>query len=196
MSRFRQHVERGWAAIVMDPAEFDGVFCDLETRVVRNHSIQVAGRTWSCPDLDRFLGQKIVARVPAYHGFSELRLEQLDGKFIGIATPDRQFEFDDPRGALTSAERKKATREAIALADRSTPDVDLAASKQALVRLQLPIHPNPPAGAIAVTMDGPSGRSIVPAPIRRRTRAENDAGAMSQMVALQAILDAKKAMQK
>lgn len=195
-SRFGQHVAKGWGALVMDPARFDSVFCDLETRLVRNQSIKVAGRHWSCPALDEFLDQKVVARVPAYHGFNELRLEKFDGTFIGIATPDRQFEFDDPRGALTSAERKKATRQAIAAADRSAPDVDMGASRQAFARAQLPIHPNPPAGAIAVTMDGPTGRSIVPTPGRRKSRAENDAGTRNQMVALQAILDAKKAMQK
>ncbi len=196
MSRFRKHVEKGWGAIVMDPAEFDGIFCEPESRIVQNQSIRVAGRLWSCPALDGFLGQKVIARVPAYHGFNELRVEQMDGTFIGIATPDRQYEFDDPRGALTSAERKKATRRAIGAADKSTPDVDMGASRRAFAAGQLPVQPNPPAGAIAVTLDGPTGRSIVPAPIRRRTRAENDAGAMNQMAALQAILDAKKAMQK
>lgn len=180
----------------MDPAKFDGVFCDLEERVVRNHSIKVAGRYWSCRELDHFLGRKVVVRVRAYHGFNELRLERFDGKFIGIATPDRQFEFDDPRGAHTSADRKQATRQAIAMADHSMPDVDLAASKRAQVHSQLPIPPNAPAGAITVTLDGATGRSIVPTPGRRKSRAENDAGTRNQMVALQAILDAKKATQK
>lgn len=191
MSRFRQYVERGWASIVMNPVQFDSIFCEPEARVVRNHSIKVGGRNWGCPELDRFLGQKVIARVPAYHGFNELRLEQLDGTFIGIATPDRQFEFDDPRGALTSAERKKATRQAIAAADRSAPEVNLAASRQTIAASQMPVHPNAPAGTISVTMDGPTARNIVPVPRRQRSRAD-DTGALQQMEALRAILNAKK----
>jgi len=174
-SRFRHHVERGWRPIIMKPEDFDGIFCEPATRTVRNHAVKVAGRYWTCPELDEFAGTSVVARVPIYHGFNELRLERPDGKFLGIARPEREFEFTDPRGAHHSADRKARARKAIARLAGSVPTVDLLASRLEFGRSQQAIAPPEAAGVVSVNLDGPAARTVVPSPVRPTTRAEREA---------------------
>lgn len=184
MSRFRSHVEKGWGAIVMDSTNFDAIFSEPHSREVRNHSVQVGGRTWTCPELDGYLGSKVVVRIPVYHGFNELRLEDTKGAFLGIARPDRQFDYIDPRGAQTSAARKKATRAAIAAASRSVPDVDMEQSRIAFGQAQMPIAANEASGRVAFDLAGGTpAAAVIPRYAAPQTRAERDAE-RAEMLAL------------
>lgn len=171
-SRFRKHVEKGWAATVLNPDQFDSLFVTRKTRTVRNQAISVGGRLWTCRGLDGHLADQVIACVPLYHGFNELRLETLDGAFIDIATPDREFEFDDNRGAQSSNDRKKATRNAIRETAKSVPKVDMGESRQLFGDSQPPIHANPPAGEIRVSLEGQHAKAIVPSKSARSSQQE------------------------
>jgi hypothetical protein len=67
----------------MDPENLPSVFTRPEPRSVRQHTISLDGRTWTCPELDAYFGDKVIARMPVYHGFNELLVEDPKGQ------PDR-----------------------------------------------------------------------------------------------------------
>lgn len=174
---FREHVERGWSATVLDPAEFDSVFVERKTRDVRQHAIQLGGRTWTCNELDTYLGDKVVVCEPHFHGFNELRLETLDGAFLGIARPDQAFSYNDPRGAQTSSRRVSQRSAALRSHRKSAASVDVGNELTAWAAEQLPVVPNDPGAIARVHRDGVAGAMVVPAHRPAHTLEEQHAEA-------------------
>ncbi|QDG77335.1 hypothetical protein [Labrenzia sp. PHM005] len=150
---FEAHVRQGWAATVIDPDRLNTVFTKPETRKVRQHGISVGGRRWSCDELDVWFHDTITVHIPQYHGYNTLRLTKQDGSFLGIAHPEEEFAFFDPRGARRSAERNTRRNKALREADRSTPDIDIGAELVKLAQHAPEVVPNVPRGTLTVTQE-------------------------------------------
>ena len=168
-SAFRAHVENGWAATVLDPQDFDGVFVKRELRDLRQHAVRVGNRLWTHEALDTSLGNKVVACIPIYHGFNELRIEDLNGNFICIAKPNEILAWNDPRGARTSAERTSRRNKAISAYAAGAAKVDPLAERIAFGAAHPDPVPNPPNGRIAVNLNGPSAKVVTPRHSPKRT---------------------------
>lgn len=162
-SRFQKHVREGWAAQVIDPSQLLTVFTRTETRVVRQHGISVAGRTWSCPELDEYFGKTVTVKIPQLGlGFNELWIGDSYGNTLGIATPDAVASPLDTRQAQHSADRKRRTESAARelqrqVAGRAPAGADIIAFGEA----RPPVEPNPPHGRVSVGA-GDDGRAFYP----------------------------------
>ncbi|MEP4768253.1 MAG: Mu transposase C-terminal domain-containing protein [Roseibium sp.] len=150
---FEAHVRQGWAATVIDPDRLNTVFTKPETRKVRQHGISVGGRRWSCDELDAWFHDTVTVHIPQYHGYNALRLTKPDGSLLGIAHPEEEFAFFDPRGARRSAERNTRRNRALRNADRSAPDIDIGAELVKLAHRVPEAVPNVPRGTITVTQE-------------------------------------------
>lgn len=159
---FEAHVRQGWSATVIDSDRLNTVFTKPETRKVRQHGISVGGRRWSCDELDVWFHDTITVHIPQYHGYNALRLTKPDGSFLGIAHPEEEFAFFDPRGARRSAERNTRRNKALREADRSTPDVDVGAELVTLAQHAPEVVPNLPRGTLTVTQELEHQRDLGP----------------------------------
>jgi hypothetical protein len=159
---FQNSVENGWAATVIDPENLLTVFTRAEKRVVRNQAVSIDGRIWTCPELDAYLGNSVIARVPAYHGFNELLILEPGGRRIGIARPQEEFGYHDTRGAKCSAQRVSERNKALYTLGRSVPDIDVGAEIIAFGKAQMQVQPNAPRGKVSVVKDGPAAKVITP----------------------------------
>jgi hypothetical protein len=177
---FAVHVAGGWTAVKMDPEGLLVAFTRPQERAVIQGSISLNGRSWTCPELQAFQGAKVVARVPAYHGFNELLVETLAGERLGIAVADREFSYLDPRGAQAWAERTKrhnAGRRALA---KDVRPIDMADELAAFGAASPPVIPNIPRDVVRVGKAGdahprliaPRAGAVMEAEERRREAAE------------------------
>ncbi|QND52787.1 transposase [Phyllobacterium sp. 628] len=169
---FESHVNAGWAATVIDEERFYLAFSKSETRKLEKHAFRLGGRLWSCHELDCCFERTVSVRVPAYHGFNQLLVETTGGKHIGWATPDRKFNYLDPRGAQTSAARDKDRRKALRDMKRSVPEIDVLGKLIEIGAHAVPIIPNEPAGVISVAMNDVDERAIVPSRSEKKTRQQ------------------------
>ncbi len=160
---FDTHVQQGWSATVMDPSRLHTVFTRPETRKVRQHGISVGGRTWTCDELDTCFHDTVTVHIPQFHGYNALRLTGPDGELLGIATPQEEFAFNDPRGAKRSADRVKRRNRALRTLDKSVPNVDVGAALVELGRTASPILPDSPRATVRVTGEEVYAQAILPA---------------------------------
>lgn len=171
--RFGKFVEKGWAATVMDPEHVLSVFCKSDVRQVRQHAIQVDGRTWTAPELDMYTSDRVSVRIPQLGlGFNELWVGDDRGKFLCYAKPQEVTDYFDTRGALHSADRKAEAREVARKMARNLPAIDIGGELRGLVMDQMPTGANPPTGIISVTSDEPKGKVIVPRKPPEKTMTE------------------------
>jgi hypothetical protein len=161
---FEEHVKAGWSATIADPARLNSVFVRPVDRRLRGGSFELDGREggWSCPELDRYLGDRIVVRVPIYHAYNEVDVYTPDGEFIGKATPQEVFRFGDPRGAKHSARRKKDYAKALRDLEKSAPRIDAGALIVAYGEEHMPVVPNAPRAIVSVAKGVHTADVIVP----------------------------------
>jgi hypothetical protein len=161
---FAEHVASGWSAAIAEPAHLNSVFARPTTRRLTGGRFELDGRKggWSSPELDRYLGDTVIVRVPIYHAYNEVNVYSPDGGFIGIATPQEVFAFGDPRGAKHSARRKSARNQAIRQLEKSAPTIDAAALIVAHGEEQFPIVPNAPRAVVKVANGNRTAEVIVP----------------------------------
>ena len=161
---FAEHVNSGWSAAVAEPDQLNSVFARPVTRKLVGGRFELDGRAggWNCPELDRYLGDTIIVRVPIYHAYNEVNVYSPDGAFIGVATPQEVFSFGDLRGAQHSARRKKAYFNAIRQLEKSVSDIDPAALIIAHGEEQMPIIPNAPRAVVSATNGARTAKVIVP----------------------------------
>lgn len=173
---FKNFVDAGWSATIVNPDDLLTVFTKPEIRTVEKHGIRVDGRVWTGPDLDDYFGQKVTVRVPQFHGFNELQILNPDtGEVIGIVTPDQPFDYNDSRGAVRSAQRNSDRRKAIRALDKTAPDIDVGARIIDLGKRRGEVIPNPPSGIVSVNQNGLVARSITPEVIEH-DQSETTAG--------------------
>ncbi len=161
---FEIQVKQGWSATVMEPDRLHTVFTRPETRKVRQHAISVGGRIWTCDALDGYFHDTVTVHVPQYHGYNALRLTGPDGKLLGIAAPQEERAFNDPRGAKRSAERVKRRNIALRALDKAVPDVDVGAALVELGKTAPPVIPNSPRATVRVTEEEVHAQAILPDP--------------------------------
>lgn len=165
-------MKAGWASTLVDDSQFYMAFAKPERRKLDKHAFSLGGRFWTGPELDKCFETTVIVRVPAYHGFNELLVETVSGERIGWATPDREFTYDDPRGAQTSATRDRERKRALREMQRSVPEIDVLGKLIEIGEGTPNVVPNAPAGVITVDLDGGSGRAIVPARTAKTTRQQ------------------------
>ncbi|MCY1668605.1 hypothetical protein [Rhizobium sp. SL86] len=171
---FAAHVKDGWAATLIDEAQFYMAFTKPEKRKLNKHVFSLGGREWTCEELDRCFENTVIVRVPAYHGFNELLVETLQGERIGWAKPNVQLPYDDPRGAQTSAARDKNRKRALREMKRSVPDIDPLEKLIDIGKSTPDVVPNPPAALISVDVDWNRERAIVPTKTAKKTRQQRE----------------------
>jgi hypothetical protein len=159
---FKSFVEKGWKATILDPDRLLMVFTKPIMRQVRQHGIDLHGERWTCDGLLEFFGRSVIAHVPKYHGFAELRITDEDGNDIGIAVSDKQFDVLDERGAKESARRTSLRAKALTKLAKSVPSIDVGAELIEFGRKQLPVVPNEPDATISVNQPGSQRRAILP----------------------------------
>ncbi|MFB9951974.1 hypothetical protein ACFFP0_24260 [Rhizobium puerariae] len=168
---FRGHVEAGWKATLLDPTELLSVFTRADTRVVRNHGIDVDGRAYTCDGLLRFMGNKVTVHIPKYFGYQELLITDDKGNEIGIAVADEPFHVLDQRGAKESARRTSVRNKELTRLKKSVPTIDVLHELAAHAAKQMPVVPNEPDGVISLNRGGSSKRAILPVPAKKNSRA-------------------------
>lgn len=159
---FAAHVNDGWQATVIDPENLLTVFTRPEARSVRAHAIDVAGRTWTGDALNTYFGDKVIVRMPIYHGFNALQVEDPQGNILGVVWPQEELAFHDPRGAQRSSAQKQTRNRALTKLRQSAPDIDPAGLLLNYGADHSPIVANEPAGTVKVRGRS-DGRMIVPA---------------------------------
>lgn len=159
---FKSFVDKGWKATVLDPNKLLMVFTKPVMRQVRQHGIDLYNGAWTCDGLLEFFGRSVIAHVPKYHGFAELRITDEDGNDIGIAVSDRQFDVLDERGAKESARRGSIRNKALTKLAKSVPTIDVGAELIEFGRKQLPVVPNEPDATISINQPGSQRRAILP----------------------------------
>lgn len=164
MELFKAHVDAGWRATVLSPEDALTIFAKEETRTVRNQAIRVNGREWTCPELDAYLGDKVIVRIPAYHKFNELLILDENGERLGIAQPSEKFAFHDKRGAQIAYERKKARNGAIRELNKSAPDIDIGERLIEFGEAADEVVPNEPDAFISIDTGGRPAQFITPTP--------------------------------
>jgi hypothetical protein len=159
---FGDFVKTGWRATVIDPSDLLSVFTRPENRKVRKHGINVDGGIWVCDGLDAFLGDDVTVRIPRYHGFNDLRIEDRAGNLIGIANRQVATDYLDTRAAKHTADRVRRRNAAIRKTDRDIPEIDVTQRLIDFGAAQPAVVPNAPIGTVAVRRSDDDGRFIAP----------------------------------
>lgn len=172
--RFGEFVADGWRANILDPTDLLTVFTKPETRTVRKHGIEADGRVWSCDGLRRFFGNKVLVHLPRYgFGFNMLKVFDMHGREIGIAVPDQEYSYFDPRGAQESARRTSVREKALTQLAKSAPPIDVKAELIEYGAKQLPVIPNEPDGVVSVGAGHvETSLAIRPAMTKRKTQQQ------------------------
>lgn len=161
---FASHVDAGWAAVTMDPRDHLLAFTRPETRVVTQGCISVFGKSWTCPELWAHLGRTVTVHIPPWHRFDGLLVQDAAGKMLGVARPDEEFGYLDPRGAQASATRKKVHHDAIRAAGKTVRRRDIAAELAAIGAETYAVIPNMPKETVRIGSPGMElPRAIAPA---------------------------------
>lgn len=171
----REHLRNGWAETVMAPEGLLSIFTEPATRVVRQHGIEVKGRTWTCDGMDAYFRRTVVAHVPKYHGFEGIRITGEDGTELGIAIAAEAYEIHDQRGAKESARRRSTWNKGLNKLDKSVPYIDVGKELIDFGAKQPPVIPNEPIGTISVARPQSPRLAILPVPAADATREQEEA---------------------
>lgn len=174
---FNRAVESGWTKTEVDPDAFATVFATEELRTVRQGRVSVGGRSWTCHELQAFLGDSVVALVPKFSGYDRLPIKDERGRLIGIAVEDRAFDYLDPAGATESNRRKRLRLVSARELDASAPTIDPLAERLQLAPM-LPKELPAPAGARLTASDEQKRISAGVRETPKERRAREDAEAM------------------
>jgi hypothetical protein len=115
----------GWERVAIDARELHTVFAADELRMPRQGYVSFAGDKWTCPELQAFLGNTVLLRVPKFDAPSVLPL--LDPKsraLIGFAQRAERYQMLDPAGARAAKTMDRTRRRAVRELDRLAPDID------------------------------------------------------------------------
>jgi hypothetical protein len=175
--RFREFVEDGWRATVLDPHQLLTVFTKPEQRTVTSHEISVDGRQWTSEELARYFGRKVIVHIPQFgFGFNLLKVCDPDGNEIGDVRPCKKFEYFNPRGAQESAHLNSIRNKALTELAKSAPEIDVGAALIEFGAKHLPVVPNEPKGVVSVSSGLlNSDHAIMPVMTKAKTREQLEA---------------------
>jgi hypothetical protein len=142
----------GWQRIAVDARELHTVFAVDELRMPRQGYVSYAGDKWTCPELQAYLGNTILLRVPKFDAPTVLPLLDPETRqVIGFAEPARRYAMLDPAGAKAASAMAKTRRAAIRDLDRLAPDIDTNAEIAKLAASVPMLPPAPIAATIGVS---------------------------------------------
>lgn len=168
---FFESTTDGWHRIDVDPFALRVAFSTEETRTVRQGSINVGGRRWTCPELQSYLGDQITVLIPKYEDWLSLPLRDDHGRWLGNAVPDQAYHPLDPEGARETAKRSRRFETAVRTMGRTLPRRDLVGEAIASAAL-VPDLPVPRSEAVVKLRSDAAaiGRAIEETPKQRRAR--------------------------
>jgi hypothetical protein len=140
-------VAGGWQGTAIDAKALLIAFSDAKVKTLRQGCFSHKGDVYTCPELQGFLGDKIVALVPKYGEWSQIPVRDEAGNLLGFAEKDRPYHFLDPEGAKEAGRRSRISADAIRDLARAVPAVDPNAERRAFVAA-LPTLPPAPVGAV------------------------------------------------
>lgn len=115
----------GWTRTDVDPEAFEMAFSKEETREVRQGCVAVDGRRWTCPELQSYLGDRVVVLIPKFWPVgSRLPIKDERGRLLGVAEEDTPYGYLDPAGAKEAGGRKNLRLVAARNLERSAPTID------------------------------------------------------------------------
>ena len=165
-------IAAGWQRIAIDPRELYVAFATDELRIPRQGYISFAGDKWTCPELQSYLGERIIVRAPKFDSPAVLPL--LDAKtrdVNGFAQRARRFDMLDPAGAREAATMDRRRRAAIRELDRAAPDIDPNAEIARLTGNVPPAIEAPIAGTIGISPEAAEiARGLAEPPAEREAR--------------------------
>lgn len=174
---FDAAVRSGWQRVAIDPRELATVFSTEETRIPRQGYISFAGDKWTCRELQRFQGDRVIVHAPKFDQYSELPLrDPANRKLIGSATRATRYGILDPAGAREAAEMERAGRAGIRELRADVPDIDPNAEIAALVSSAAPALLAPIIGTIGISDErAEMARGMAETPAARRDRQQDEA---------------------
>lgn len=170
-------INAGWERVAIDARELHTVFATDEIRILRQGHISYGGDKWTCRELQRFQGDRVIVRAPKFDRPDMLALLDPQGrKVIGYALPAKRFGILDPAGAREAAEMDKVRRSGVRELRASAPHVD---PNREIVRLVASIPaalPAPIGATIGVSDEAAEiARGLAETPKQRRDRAQDEA---------------------
>lgn len=84
LEKFKQFVDAGWTATVVDGDDLLSVFTNAKPKAVRQGRIRHENRYFTCDALNAMGDGWVTAHIPKYHGFSALRITNAKGDFLGF----------------------------------------------------------------------------------------------------------------
>lgn len=189
-------IASGWERIDIDTRELCTVFATDEVRTPRQGYISFAGDKWTCRELQRYHGDRVIVRAPKFDDPAVLPLlDPAKRGVIGFATRAQRYGVLDPAGAREAAEMDKTSRAGIralrAIAPRIDPNREIA---RLVTSLPAPAVA-PIAGTIGIsdeTAEIARGLAETPAERRERQREKNIKDQRRQSAALENTLRALK----
>lgn len=176
---FAKHA--GWQSVTMGRDEVRAACAKTETRKVRGGAISVSGKVFTCRELQGWMQDEVLVRVPAYHDPHELLVLKQNGDLLGVACHDRDYHPLEPEGAREASRRQAVQRQAVRKLDRSAPTIDVAGRLIAIGNEAAVPVPNAPAGTISYYATPRNAK---------RKAAENERKAAQQEAARQSLLEA------
>ena len=172
---FAQAVKAGWRRTDVDPHALRVAFSEERTRKVRQGSIEVRGRCWTCPELHAYLGEWVTVLIPKYDDWSVLPVRDDQGRLLGYAEPDLAYHPLDSAGARESRRRSTRQEKSIRAAARETPRRDLVGEAIALAEGTAPPPVPESNGVITLNSDAATmGRAIAEKPQQREARRQSE----------------------
>lgn len=163
LDKFRQFVEAGWTATVVDGEDLLTVFTKATPKVVRQGRIRHKNIYFTCDALNAMGDGRVTAHIPKYHGFSALRVTDARGNFLGFAETDTPYDVMDMRGAKESARRTSLYNRALTAMDRSVPNIDAMHELITWSDRRGDVTPNEPGAVMMVT--GLGGKGLMRPPV-------------------------------
>ncbi len=170
-------IASGWQRITIDAHELHTVFATDELRRPRQGYISFAGDKWTCRELQRFHGDRVIVRAPKFDDPAVLPLLEPDTRrIIGYATRATRYGILDPAGAREAAAMDRASRSGIRELRASAPPIDPNLDIARLVSsLPAPAHA-PIAGTIGISGENAEvARGLAETPAQRRERYQDKA---------------------
>ncbi|MCI4680426.1 hypothetical protein K9U39_06090 [Rhodoblastus acidophilus] len=192
---YKKAIAAGWSKTEIDPLAFITAFSTEERRSVSGGRIQFSGASWTCDELQSYLGDYVIVLVPKYQAWDRLPIRDDKGRLLGLAQRDAEFHPLDPSGAREAASRGARRVKAAKALCRSIPTIDAEAEIIQLASV-LPREPHAPIGAhIGPSAEAraiASGLTETPKERRAREQAELKRSAEDHQAFMQRLLANKR----
>jgi len=169
-------IDAGWRRVEIDPRALRAPFSIEEPRRVIQGRISARGQSWTCPELQSYLGNRVSVLLPKYDNWSELPVRGEDGELLGYAVPDAPFHMLDPEGAREAARRDGRQRKAMVALGKAVPRINPIEQVLASAAIAGPLPTIPSDGVVTISGEAAElGRRLAETPAARRDREADEA---------------------